>query len=154
MWLTGWGDFDHDFAVFDELRRRMDRLFQDFDSGRWLAGDRAGLATQAWPRANLFDTGSDIVLVAEVPGLGQKDVQISATQDALTLSGERKAEAPEGYSVHRKERAGVQFSRSFALPCKINVEKTTATVRNGILTVTMGKSPDAQPRRITVKAQA
>ena len=154
MWLTGWGDFDRDFAAFDELRRRMDRLFQDLDGGRWTAGDRAALAAQAWPRANLYDAGSDILLVAEVPGLGQKDVQISATQDVLTLSGERKADAPEGYSVHRKERAGVRFSRSFALPCKINVEKTSATVKNGVLTVTMAKAPEAQPRQITVKAQS
>jgi HSP20 family protein len=154
MWLTGWGDFDRDFAAFDELRRRMDRLFQDFDSGRWTVGDRPGLATQAWPRANLYDTGSEILLVAEVPGLGQKDVQISATQDVLTLSGERKADAPEGYSVHRKERSAVRFSRSFALPCRINVEKTSATVKNGVLTVVLAKAPEAQPRQITVKAQS
>jgi HSP20 family protein len=132
----------------------MDRLFQDFDGARWSVGTRDGLATQGWPRTNLCDAGGEILLVAEVPGLGQKDVLISATQDVLTLSGERKADAPEGYSVHRKERAGVKFSRSFALPCRIDVEKTSATVKNGIVTVTMAKAPEAQPRKIAVKAQS
>ena len=154
MWLTGWSDFDREFAVLDDFRRRMDRLFQDFDAGRWAQGDRTGFVTQAWPRTNLYDSGKEVVLVAEVPGMGQKDIQIQLTQDVLTLSGERKTEAPEGYSVHRKERGQVQFSRSFTLPCRVDVEKATAAVRNGLLTITLAKAAEAQPRQITVKAQA
>lgn len=57
----------------------------------------------------------------------------------LTLKGERKSEAPKGYAAHRRERAPVQFSRSFALPCKVDLEKTTALIKDGVLTVTMAK---------------
>jgi HSP20 family protein len=149
MWLTGWTNFDRELAALDELRRRMDRLFQGYEP----TDGRAGFVNQAWPRTNLHDNGTELTLVAEVPGMGQKDLQLSLTQDVLTLSGERKTDAPEGYSVHRKERAHVKFARSFALPCKVELEKTTATVKNGLLTVTLPKTAEAQPRQITVKAQ-
>jgi HSP20 family protein len=154
MWLTGWSDFDREFAALDELRRRMDRAFQDLDGGRGTVGDRVGFGVHAWPRTNLYDHGNELVLRAEVPGMSQKDLQISATQDVLTLSGERRTEAPEGYSVHRQERGQVRFSRSFTLPCKVDVEKTSAAVKNGLLTVTLAKAAEAQPRQITVKAQS
>ena len=156
MWQTGWSDFDREFAAFDELRRRVERAFQDLDTGRGTVGERVGFGTQAqaWPRTNLYDKGSELVVQAEVPGMSQKDLQITVTQDVLTLSGERKTEAPEGYSVHRQERGQVKFSRSFALPCKVDVEKTGAAVKNGLLTVTLAKAAEAQPRQITVKAQS
>jgi HSP20 family protein len=154
MWLTGWRDVDREFAALDEFRRRMDRVFQDLDTGRGGVGERVGFGAQAWPRTNLYDNGSELILQAEVPGMSQKDLLISATQDVLTVSGERKTEAPEGYSVHRQERGQVRFSRSFTLPCKVEVEKTTAAVKNGLLTVKLAKAPEAQPRQIAVRAQS
>ena len=87
------------------------------------------------------------------PGLSDKDVTLSLNQDVLTLAGKRGADAPKGYSVHRQERAALQFSRSVALPCKVDPEKATAAMKNGVLTVTLGKVAEAQPRRIAVRAQ-
>jgi HSP20 family protein len=84
--------------------------------------------------------------------LSEKDVKLSLHQDVLSISGTRATEAPQGYSVHRMERPSVEFSRSFALPCKVDADRTSAVVRNGILTVTMEKASDAMPRQITVKA--
>ena len=95
----------------------------------------------------------DSLLTAEVPGLGENDIQISATMDSLTIAGERKAAAPEGYAAHRQERGALRFARSFALPAKIDVDKVSASVKNGVLTVTMPKHPESQPKAITVKAQ-
>jgi HSP20 family protein len=93
------------------------------------------------------------VLTAEVPGLAEGDINITATMDSLTLSGERKAPVPEGYAVHRQERGALRFARSFTLPAKIDVEKITAGLKHGVLTVTMPKHPESQPKAITVKAQ-
>jgi HSP20 family protein len=151
MWLTGWNELDRELATLDDLRRRMDRLFQDFEGGRAAGG---GFATHAWPRTNLYDDGSELVLMAEVPGMSQKDIQITATGDVLTIAGERPSVAPEGYSVHRSERGQLKFARSFTLPCRVDLEKTSAAVKNGILTVKLAKAPEAQPRQITVKASA
>ena len=68
------------------------------------------------------------------------------------MSGSRTVAAPEGYSVHRRERADLKFSRSFALPVRVDWERVDASVVNGLLTVRMHKAPEAQPQQIAAKA--
>lgn len=145
--LTYWMDVNDPFRAFDAVRRRMDQVFRDYDQ---TAGPRVRIT---YPRASLRDTTDSFVLTAEVPGLGENDIQISATMESLTISGERKGKAPEGYAAHRQERGALRFARSFALPAKIDVDKVSASVKHGVLTVTMPKHPESQPRAITVKAQ-
>jgi HSP20 family protein len=151
-WDMGWNDLDDMVSAMDQLRTYMDRVFEDTSGGRAF-GER-GLSTfgGTWPRANLCDGGSTLTVTAEVPGLSEKDIKLDLNQDVLTLSGERKAGVPEGYLTHRKERPEVQFSRSFALPCAVNPDRASATVKDGILTVTLEKAHEAMPRLITVKA--
>ena len=152
MYLTRWSDFDRDFGrsvlALDQLRRRFDEMFRDFDQAGGAAG---GYADNLWPRINLYDSGTELDMIAAVPGLSEKDLRIDATGDVVTISGERKLEPPEGYAVLRQERGDVHFSRSFALPCQVDVEKTTATVKNGMLSIRLAKVPEAQPRSIAVK---
>jgi HSP20 family protein len=150
-WNLGWNDFDDMFSAMSQLRTYMDRVMDDSSSGRvWEGRGLSGLG--GWPRANLTDTGASISVSAEVPGLSEKDIKVSLNQDVLTLSGQRPIEAPKGYSTHRQERPSVEFSRSFSLPCRVNPEHATASVKNGILTVTLEKAADAMPRQISVKA--
>lgn len=149
MW-TRFGDFDSTFSLMDELRRRMDRVWDDY--GYEAALPRAVASSASWPRVNVFDEGSKLVLHADVPGMSEKDLQITLHGETLSLSGERKTTSPEGYSVHRQERGGVRFARSFTLPCKVNAELTTATVKDGVLTLTLAKAAEAQPRQIAVRA--
>jgi HSP20 family protein len=106
-----------------------------------------------FPRLTFSDAGDKLVLEADLPGLGEKDVQLSIHQDVLTMSGERKVEPPQGWFAHRQERAPLKFSQSFTLPCKVDPEKSTAALKNGVLTITLAKAVEAQPRPITVKAQ-
>ncbi len=147
MWGFG-EDYDRTWGALDDFRRRMDRLFEGFDARRG-GGDAYGVD---WPRAELRDSGAELVLEADVPGLTDKDIQLTVTQDTLGLAGERKADAPEGYSVHRRERGHEQFSRAWALPTKVDVDRVAATVKDGVLTVTLPKSAEARPRQISVKA--
>lgn len=144
---TYWMDFSDPLRAFDTLRRQMDQVFREFDDQ---AGPRARGAT--FPRVSLRDTKEAFVLTAEVPGLAERDLQLSATHDSLTIGGERKAGAPEGYAAHRRERGDLRFSRSFALPSRIDVERVTAEVKQGLLTVTMPKHPEAKPKSIAVKS--
>jgi HSP20 family protein len=134
---------------FDALRREMNHLFFDFERG-WpgLARDTA----QPWPRATLEDTGAALVVRAELPGVEDKALELSAEETTLTIKGERNDTPPEGYSVHRKERGAFRFSRSFALPAKVDVEGVQALLKHGVLTVTLPKAKEAQPRQINVKA--
>jgi HSP20 family protein len=154
--LSRFSDFEDTFAVMDELRRRMDRVWEDVDPSlaAWQSVMPSSRATSAsvFPRINLFDTGSDLVLKADVPGMSEKDIQVSLNEGGISISGERKVVAPEGYAAHRQERSHVRFSRTLTLPCKVNAEQTTATVKNGVLTVTLAKAAEAQPRQITVRA--
>jgi len=149
--LTRWSDFDRTLAWMDEFRRRMDRMFDDSQISRPSAAWEPFFGV-SWPRANLYDGGESLVVTAELPGIGEKDLQISANQDGVTISGERKVETPKGWSVHRQERPGYKFSRSFAFPCKVDTEKASATLKDGILTLSVPKVPEAQPRRISVRA--
>jgi HSP20 family protein len=123
------GDFERTFAAMDELRRRAQG-----------------------PQFRVADAGERLTLTADLPGANDKDVQLELTGDVLTVTGERQAEAPSGYSVHRRERRSMRFARSFTLPFKVDGERISAALKDGVLTVTLPKAPEAQPRQITVKA--
>ena len=112
------------------------------------------MAAATWPRLNLFDTGAELVVEADVPGMTEKDIELTLHDGVLTLAGERKIAAPEGYTPRRQERAGFKFSRSIALPTRVDAEKTIALVKDGVLTITLAKAPEARPRQIAVKAQS
>jgi HSP20 family protein len=128
----------------------MAQLFDDFDTAGWTNPSLFGGA-QVWPRVNLADTGAELVLTADVPGLGEKDVEVSLEHDVLTISGERKVTPPSGYTAHRQEREAFKFTRSFNLPCPINSERANATVKQGVLTISLPKAPEAQPKRIEIR---
>lgn len=136
-------DFAAPLATFDELRREMNRLFFDFE--------RDLPEADAFPRVSLEDKGTALEIRAEVPGLAEKELTLSADSTTFTLQGEHKEETPEGASVHRKERSAYRFARSVTLPAKIDPDKVEATLKNGVLTVTLPKAKEAQPRSISVR---
>lgn len=148
--LMKWTDFDRSFAALDELRRHMNAWLGEYDRPR--SGAAPAALGYSWPLVNLYDNGSELVLSAAAPGLSKEDLELTITGDTLALSGRRTVTVPEGYSVHRQERGNVEFARSFALPAKVNPEKIAATVKDGMLTITMAKAEEAKPRQITVKA--
>ena len=151
-WSTGYNDFGAMFSAMNQLKTYMDRVWEDAFGEELSNHNELPFFAGTWPRANLIDAGSSLIVVAEVPGLSEQDIKITLNQDVLSISGEREVKAPEGYSVHRQERRSVRFSRSFALPCAVNADKTTASVKNGVLTVTLEKAANAMPRQIAVKA--
>jgi HSP20 family protein len=152
-WNTGWSDDDDMFSTVNQLRQYMDEVLANDTGEQGWTGRRGAQLGASWPRANLVDAGSTLMLSAEVPGLSEKEIKLSLDQDVLTLTGERATHPPDGYAVHRQERASIQFSRSFALPCRVDADRTSAVVRNGILTVTLAKASDAMPREISVNAR-
>lgn len=140
----GYRDNQSSFAVFDQLRRELDRALSGYSE--------SGTERQFGASLTLADNGAAFVVSAELPGLAQKDLDLQVTSTTVTLRGERKAEAPQGYTVHRSERSGYRFARSFEVPSKIDPDKVEATLVNGVLTVTLPKAAEAQPKQITVKA--
>ncbi len=145
----------HGFPVFgaprtfpvSTLRRELDRLFGDLERAP------AFSAVQA-PPVTFEDTGAALTLRAELPGLTEKDVEINVTANVLSLKASRETEAPEGYTAHRRERAGFSFAQSYELPMRIDPEKVEASLKQGVLTLTLPKVSEAQPKKVTVTAAA
>jgi HSP20 family protein len=138
----GFADFGRAHTPHVQLRRELDRLFGDFER-------------EADPTASTLsfdDDGSNFVLRADVPGLTEQDFEISVAGNTVTLKGERKVDVPEGHSVHRRERRAVRFAKSLELPTRVDADKVTATLKHGVLTLTLPKVAEAQPRQISVTA--
>ena len=130
--LIGWREFDDTLRALGMLQRN-----------RPLA---------AWPPTNVLETKESFVVRAEVPGLAESDVSVSVEDDALVIRGERKADVPEGYKVHLRERQAYAFTRKLPLPARVASDAVTATLKDGVLTVTLPKAKEALPRQIAVKA--
>jgi HSP20 family protein len=127
--------------------------YSDFESP-FRVFEASYAAPAAWPAVRVSDAGETLVLRADVPGVADKDFDISVTPEALTLSGQRQTTAPEGYSVQRQERASAKFSRSWSLPYKVDADKTSATLKDGVLTITLAKAAEEKPRHIAVRGQS
>jgi HSP20 family protein len=148
------------WTPFNELARvqaEMNRLF-DGSLGTTPASPRdpgEELMRGVWhPAVDVTEDPEKIVLQADLPGVSQKELEIQIDKDVLTLRGERKLERKtdkDGY--HRFERVTGTFVRSFSLPPTVDVEKIAAAVKDGVLTLTLPKRPEAQPRQIKVKVE-
>jgi HSP20 family protein len=104
------------------------------------------------PRFEVKETGSAYVFKADVPGIDEKDLEISFAGNRLTVSGKREAERKQdGETWYAWERSYGAFSRSFTLPDGADADSAEAVLQNGVLTLTLPKRPEHQPRRISIK---
>jgi len=134
------------------LRRDVDRLFEDLFRSTMPSLGFSG-STVAWPSVEVSDTDREVRLNAEVPGMSEKDVELLMEDGVLTLRGEKKSETEDkdrGYS----ERYYGRFERRIALPSNIDEKGVKADFKDGVLTVTLPKSPEAERgRRIPINAE-
>jgi len=133
------------------LKHEMDRVFDRFLEGRW--DEIPGLGEWT-PNMDISETKDSLVAKVEVPGLDPKDIQISLQENLLTIKGEKRQEKEEkDEHYHRVERAYGVFTRSVRLPVAVDASKVTASFKNGLLTVTLPKTPSARGTTIPVKAE-
>lgn len=113
-------------------------------------------ASQAFtPTFEVKETADQFVVRADVPGVEEKDVDISLHNGVLSVTGTRSSEQRnEGDAYYVHERQYGSFSRSFALPDTADGEKVDASLTNGVLTVTIGKRAEAKPRKIAFSKKA
>lgn len=143
--FTPWADFDRafpSFAAFDAFRRREDGVP---DGLFWIPNEAA-------PRVSWEDAGDHLSIVLEVPGFAEADLKVEVVRDAVTISGERRSVAPEGYRTLRRERGTLSFTRSYGLPVPVAADQVTATLKNGVLTLTLPKHTEVRPRSIPVQS--
>ena len=113
--------------------------------------DRFSAGPSSWvPPVDLHETDDRYVLTAEIPGLRQEDVRIHVEDGRLTLAGSRRERAIPCEQYHRVERGHGEFSRTFQLPHPVDVDRITADLADGVLTVIVPKLQDATARRIEV----
>lgn len=121
------------------LHREMNRLFDNFFQGFDLASPPGWSA--GWPRVEVHDGKDEVRVTAELPGIEQKDVEVALHDGVLTIRGEKRSESDGAlYS----ERWHGQFQRSLQLGPDVDPDKVGASFRNGVLTVTAAKRPEAQ----------
>lgn len=142
-----WIDIDRAFAESELFRRQIDALFGGPSTRPVVRGQGAW---NSLPEPSLLDEGSEYVITAEVPGLSPEEVALDATASGITISGQRKNSAPEGYTAHRIERSSFRFARTLTFPVKVDPDRVSAEVKSGVLTVRVPKSTELQPRRVTV----
>ena len=136
--------------LWPETTRFFDDFFNDFPFSGLLSRTR-----DHWmPTVDILEKDGDLVLRAELPGVDEKEIELKLEGNVLTLKGERKMEKDEKKAnYHRVESYHGAFSRSFELPDTIDRDKIKAEYKNGILTVTIPRKPEVQPREIPVSVQ-
>ena len=148
-------DRDFGYSPVLALHREMNRLFDDVFRGFDFPAPFASVAGwTAWPSVEIGETDREVRVVAELPGLEEKDVELVLEDDALILRGEKRIENGEDDSPQFSERFYGRFERRIPLP-EIEADKAKADFRNGVLTVTMPKTARAmaRTRRIAINGR-
>lgn len=160
--VTPWGrDRDlttrrsEDYNPFLTLHREMNRLFDDAFRGFDLAPVSGSLFEQSarWPSIEVNETDKDVKVTAELPGLEEKDVQVELANGALSIKGEKKTET-EDKDRKFSERYYGRFERRIPIE-DVDQDKISAAFKNGVLTVTMPKLPQAESKvkRIAINSK-
>ncbi len=133
------------FRDVGDLQSEMNRMFDGF-FGRSAPG-----MDRVWaPAVDVFETKDDVVVTVELPGMTEKDVQVSITGDILTIKGEREVASTARESVYRSERWHGKFERSLSLPLAVQADKVKATYREGVLTINLPKAEELKPKAIKI----
>ena len=134
------------------LQRDLNRVFEDFWS-RSGFGALDGFGAGSMPRVDVADADKEIEVTLELPGMTEKDVELSVSGDVLTIKGEKKAEQKdEQKGYYLSERSYGPFFRTVPLPPGVEADKASAEFQNGLLKVRLPQSAEAQPKKIEVKA--
>jgi len=148
-----------EWRPFEGLRNQVDRLFRDFETGFLqspLYRDvdnfwRRDLAFPVTPAVDIVEKDNAFEITAELPGLDAKNIELSLSDDVLTIKGEKKEEKEEKTKDrYVSERRYGSFRRSVQLPASVDAGKIEANYRSGILTVTLPKSAEAQKKQTVI----
>jgi len=127
----------------------MGRVFGDLFSSQDNETDAE--ETYWMPTVDISETETNFEIRAELPGVSESDVNISVTDNRLTVKGEKRQEAEmEGKNYHRVERRYGNFQRSFTLPRNVETSNIKAGYADGVLTLTIPKAEEAKPTEIPI----
>ena len=131
----------------DTRRDWFDRFFEDFTMPS-VFSEGTGFS----PAFDVSETDDQLTVKAELPGIAEKDIDISISDGILTVKGEKKHEKEEENArYHTVERRYGSFSRTMRLPDDVDTERVDATFKDGILKLTLPKIEASKPRKIEIK---
>lgn len=104
------------------------------------------------PKVDIFSKDDGIVILAEMPGVDEDDLDVTLEKNVLTIQGYVSADEPEGYDLTYSEYGVGDYQRSFTLPDDIDRDNIDARISNGVLRLFLQKGSEARTRQITVKA--
>lgn len=137
---------------WDPFQRMQELMgFDPLETMSQLLGGREVAGATFLPAFDVKETKDAFVFKADVPGVEEKDIDITLTGDRLVVSGKRESEKREEHERYfAYERSSGSFSRAFTLPEGVDGENVQADLKGGVLTLVLPKKPEVQPRRITV----
>lgn len=142
-------------SPFVSLRREMDSLFDNFFRGFDMEPFESRLGGFS-PRIDVTEDGNEIRISAELPGMDEKDIDLSIQNNMLTIKGEKKEEKEDkGKDYYRMERSYGSFVRTIPLPVEVDTDKVEAKFKKGVLSITLPKTAKAvaETKKISVKVE-
>jgi HSP20 family protein len=143
-------------SPFNEMEKRfeeMERRFEDFFRRpfsllpSWMPRLRMPEIEEVSPSMDIFTEGDNVVVKAELPGMKKEDIDVSLTEDTITISGEKKKEEKiEKKDYYSLERSYGSFKRSFSLPAEVQTEKASAKFKDGVLEIRIPKTEEAKKK--------
>lgn len=131
-----------DFNTIYDFPRNFDKLFDDFFAPLTISQRRL-----AYPPLNITEDNDNIYVRAELPGIDIKDIEVTLTEGSLILKGERKSEDGRYF---RQERPTGSFQRIINFNVKIDRDKVSAVMKNGILEIVLPKAEEVKPKQISI----
>jgi HSP20 family protein len=137
------------YDPFRELRGLHDEMNRLLSGG---SSNQAEFSKGTWsPSVDIFEDENQLVIEAELPGMGHDDIEVLVENNVLTLKGERKFEKSTNTdNYHRVERSYGAFTRQFTLPQSVRSEGATANFRNGVLRIGLQKREETKARKINI----
>ncbi len=152
MALVKWHGKEWDpFRELRELQRNMDNIF----NASWEnLPDRLSQEATWLPSLDITEDKDNILIKADLPGVKQSDIDVSVSDDILTIKGERKQEQEvKDRKTHRIERFYGSFCSSISMPEYVDASKIAATYKDGVLEISLPKTEKAKPRQIKVEVK-
>jgi HSP20 family protein len=155
MALIRWRNKDLDYPwerndAWTELKQLQDEINDLFEIDRFSGTPGLFDRSVSLP-IDVMETANDIIVTCELPGLDEKDIDVSIASNVLTIKGNKKDEREEkNNKYYRRESWSGSFQRTLSLPTSVNAEKINAELNNGILKVVLPKKEEVKPKQISV----
>ncbi len=141
-------------SPFEEMEKNFDRFFRHpfsmMGPSTWPDFNFSKIGEMS-PSVDIFEEKGDVVIKAEMPGIKKEDVNVTITENTVTISGEKKQkEKIEKKNYHREERRYGSFCRRFGLPENVNSDKANASFKNGVLEIRLPKTKESKQKKVMI----